>query len=176
MVFTTFRYGVDLNRWLELNGYLVVDDAKRDAEFLAGVDWSRTAGIRAGTHRNIHQHQGKVFPGEIVDAGAEAEQLREEITGKLSALVDPKANAPAVKRVYIAPRLIAVRIRANAPDLIVGYQHGYRASWETAIGRTTREVFLPNTKGLERRIIAWTSRLVPGIMFCNRKIDAEHPR
>ena len=27
--FNTFRRGIDLNRWLEENGYLIVDDARR---------------------------------------------------------------------------------------------------------------------------------------------------
>jgi predicted AlkP superfamily phosphohydrolase/phosphomutase len=40
--FTTFRRGIDLNRWLEENGYLKVDDARRGEEHLTGVDWSQT--------------------------------------------------------------------------------------------------------------------------------------
>ena len=46
--FTAFRRGVDLNRWLEENGYLVVDDARRGEEHLAGVDWSRTRAFAIG--------------------------------------------------------------------------------------------------------------------------------
>src|SRR5690606_29128990 len=38
--FNTFRRGIDLNRWLEENGYLVVRDDERTADYLAGVDWS----------------------------------------------------------------------------------------------------------------------------------------
>jgi len=37
--FNTFRRGIDLNRWLEENGYLKVDDSRRMDEHLAGVDW-----------------------------------------------------------------------------------------------------------------------------------------
>src|SRR5262249_55935699 len=63
----------------------------------------------------------------------------------------------------------------NAPDLIVGYQRGYRVAWETAIGKTTGAVFHPNQK-------AWSGdhcidpSLVPGILFCNRTIENENPR
>src|SRR5262249_22641064 len=35
--FTTFRRGIDLNRWLEENGYLKVEDGRRLEEHLAGV-------------------------------------------------------------------------------------------------------------------------------------------
>ena len=57
----------------------------------------------------------------------------------------------------------------------MGYQRGYRASWETAIGQVTDDVFHTNTK-------AWSGdhcvdhSLVPGVLFCNRKIATEHAR
>ena len=57
----------------------------------------------------------------------------------------------------------------NAPDLIPGYQRGYRVSWETAIGRATEPVFHDNTK-------AWSGdhcidpSLIPGVLFCNHPI------
>ena len=63
----------------------------------------------------------------------------------------------------------------NAPDLIPGYQHGYRVSWETAIGRGTESVFHDNTK-------AWSGdhcidpSLIPGVMFCNHPIQTDNPR
>src|SRR5207244_13370432 len=40
--FNTFRRGIDLNRWLEENGYLKVDDARRRAQYLPRVDPSQT--------------------------------------------------------------------------------------------------------------------------------------
>ena len=46
--FNTFRRGIDLNRWLEENGYLVVDDARRGEDYLAGVDWSKTRAFAIG--------------------------------------------------------------------------------------------------------------------------------
>src|SRR5262249_54779012 len=46
--FNTFRRGIDLNRWLEENGYLKVDDARRLEQHLAGVDWSQTRAFAVG--------------------------------------------------------------------------------------------------------------------------------
>ena len=60
----------------------------------------------------------------------------------------------------------------DAPDVIVGYNVGYRVAWEAAIGEVTDCVFSDNTK-------AWSGdhcidpKLVPGVLFCNRKIDSE---
>jgi predicted AlkP superfamily phosphohydrolase/phosphomutase len=77
--------------------------------------------------------------------------------------------------VYLAGKFYRGPYKDNAPDLIVGYQRGYRVSWEAAIGKTTRSVFQPNTK-------AWSGdhcvdpSLVPGILFCNHRIANENPR
>jgi hypothetical protein len=63
----------------------------------------------------------------------------------------------------------------HAPDLIVGYESGYRVSWDAAVGRTTREVFHDNLK-------AWSGdhcvdpSVVPGVLFCNHAIDGDQPR
>ncbi len=172
--FGPFRQGVDLNRWLEENGYLTLSNGRRDEDHLAGVDWSRTRAFAiglAGIYINI---KDKYAQG-IVEAGAEANRLREEIAERLTALVDPQGNASAVKRVYIASRFYKGPYKDDAPDLIVGYQRGYRVAWETAIGRTTEQVFHPNRK-------AWSGdhcvdpSLVPGILFCNRPVQSPNPR
>ncbi len=172
--FGPFRTGVDLNRWLEENGYLVVDDNRRGEEHLAAVDWSRSRAFAIGLAGIFINLKDKYSQG-IVDPGKEADQLRSEIAGRLEALVDSSTHQSAVKRVYIAGKFYRGPYKDNAPDLIVGYQRGYRVSWEAAIGKTTRSVFQPNTK-------AWSGdhcvdpSLVPGILFCNHRIANENPR
>ena len=172
--FTSFRRGVDLNRWLEENGYLVVDDAKRDDEHLAGVDWARTRAFAIGLSGIFLNLSGK-FEHGIVDPGEEAERLRDEIQQKLTGLVDPVHDTQAVKRVYQAPKAYRGPYKNNAPDLIVGYESGYRVAWETAMGRTSKAVFHDNKK-------AWSGdhcvdpSVVPGVLFCNRKITTEQVR
>ena len=55
----------------------------------------------------------------------------------------------------------------NAPDLLIGYNAGYRMSWDCATGVVAGPVFEDNTK-------PWSGdhcidpRLVPGVFFCNR--------
>jgi hypothetical protein len=62
---------------------------------------------------------------------------------------------------------------AAAPDLIVGYAEGYRASWDAAVGKISPNVFEDKK--------AWSGDhcvdpyLVPGVLFCNRKIEAVDP-
>ncbi|MHC4457160.1 MAG: alkaline phosphatase family protein [Planctomycetota bacterium] len=172
--FSSFRYGVDLNRWLEENGYLKVKDGPRDKKYLTAVDWSQTRAFAIGLAGIFLNLKGREEQG-IVDPGNEAEQLREEIAKKLSGLTDPVRGKAAIKQVYNALKIYNGPYKGEAPDLIVGFNKGYRASWETAVGQVTDKIFHDNTK-------AWSgdhcidSSLVPGVLFCNRPIAAEHPR
>jgi predicted AlkP superfamily phosphohydrolase/phosphomutase len=172
--FNSFRRGIDLNRWLEENGYLTVQDDRRNEDHLAGVNWSQTSAFAIGLTGIFLNTRGKYAQG-IVEPGAEAGRLREEIAGRLGKLVDPENGAAAIKRVYQAPKAYRGPYKDAAPDLIVGYERGYRVSWEAAIGKTSREVFHDNTK-------AWSGdhcvdpSVVPGVLFCNRPVRDEHPR
>jgi predicted AlkP superfamily phosphohydrolase/phosphomutase len=171
--FNTFRRGIDLNRWLEEQGYLVVDDVWRSEEHLAGIDWSRTRAFAIGLTGIFVNLKGKFSQGCVEPDDAEA--LRTEIAQHLKSLVDPQNGASAIKHVYQATKAYRGPYKDQAPDLIVGYAGGYRVSWDAAVGRTSRAVFHDNTK-------AWSGdhcvdpSVVPGVLFCNRAINSEQPR
>ncbi len=172
--FNTFRRGIDLNRWLEQNGYLVVDDSRRLEPHLAGVDWSRTRAFAIGLTGIFLNLKGKFAEG-IVEPGENAAALREEIAARLAELTDDVTGEVAIKRVYEAAKVYRGPYKDHAPDLIVGYASGYRVSWEAAVGRTSHSVFHDNTK-------AWSGdhcvdpSVVPGVLFCNRQVEADRPR
>ncbi len=173
--FNSFRYGVDLNRWLEDNDYLTVRQGRRDEQYLQSVDWSQTQAFAVGLSGIFLNLKGRESQG-IVDPGAQAAQLRREIAEKLCQLTDPaRGQQKAIKQVYNSLEIYCGPYKDEAPDLLVGYNKGYRASWETAIGRVTDEVFHDNTK-------AWSGdhcidpQLVPGVLFCNRPIATDNPR
>jgi predicted AlkP superfamily phosphohydrolase/phosphomutase len=173
--FNSFRYGIDLNRWLEENGYLKLKRWGRNKKGLIGIDWSETRAFAiclAGIYLNL---KGREARG-IVDPGDEASRLREEIAGKLIKLTDPaRADQRVVKRVYNALRIYHGPYKDEAPDLIVGFNKGYRTSWASATGGVTDRIFHENTK-------AWSGdhcvdhSLVPGVLFCNRHIETENSR
>ncbi|MCW5980591.1 MAG: alkaline phosphatase family protein [Bryobacteraceae bacterium] len=172
--FGSFRRGVNLNTWLVENGYLALKDGARTAgPYFKGVDWSRTRAYTlglAGLYLNIkgREAEGVVKPGE------EAEALKAELIQKLSGLVDPESGEVAIQRVYATNRLYRGPYLGEAPDFIVGFSNGYRVSWDAAQGKITTSVFEDNAK-------AWSGDhsmdpvLVPGVLFSNRKIDAEDP-
>jgi predicted AlkP superfamily phosphohydrolase/phosphomutase len=170
--FNTFRRGIDLNRWLEENGYLVVDDARRNEPHLTGIDWSRTRAFAIGLTGIFVNLKGKFEQG-IVEPGDETAALCEEIAGKLAKLVDSAGGDSAIKRVYQADKVYRGPYKGQAPDLIVGYARGYRVSWEAAVGRTSRAVFHDNKK-------AWaaiTASIRPSCpACCCRLIATENPR
>ena len=69
MRFNSFRYGVDLNRWLEENGYLHIIEDKRGEKYLSAVDWYKTKAFAiglAGIFLNIkgRENQGIVSSGK----------------------------------------------------------------------------------------------------------------
>ncbi|MHC5074862.1 MAG: alkaline phosphatase family protein [Planctomycetota bacterium] len=173
--FNAFRYGVDLNRWLEANGYLKVKKDLRSEKHLVSIDWSQTRAFAiglAGIFLNLKDRESK----GIVDPGNEAIQLRDEIAEKLAELTDPEQdNQRVIKSVYNSLKVFQGPYKGEAPDLIVGYNRGYRASWETAIGQVTEKVIHENKK-------AWSGdhcvdhSLVPGVLFCNQPISTKYPR
>lgn len=172
--FRSFRRGVNLNSWLLENGYLALKDGATSAgPYFKGVDWSRTRAYTlglAGLYLNIkgREAEGTVSPGE------EAEALKKELISKLNGLEDTERGEVAIRRVYATNRLYRGPYLEAAPDLIVGYNDGYRISWDAAQGKTSERVIEDNTK-------AWSGDhgldplLVPGVLFCNRKLDAEDP-
>jgi predicted AlkP superfamily phosphohydrolase/phosphomutase len=172
--FTSFRRGVNLNAWLLENGYLKLKEgADGGAEWLRDVDWSQTKAYALGLAGLFVNQKGRESQG-IVEPGDEAQKVKDEIISRLDGLRDEEKSARGIRKVFDTPQLYQGPYVGEAPDLLVGYDHGYRASWDCATGVVSGPVFEDNTK-------AWSGdhtvdpRLVPGVLFCNHAIDAEDP-
>ena len=94
--FNSFRRGVDLNRWLEVAGYLKVNETLRGEKHLAAIDWSQTRAFAVGLAGIFLNLKGRYSQGNVAP-GAEADALGGEIAAKLAALTDPENQQPAVK-------------------------------------------------------------------------------
>lgn len=172
--FTSFRRGVNLNAWLLANGYLALKPGCDGSnEWLRDVDWSRTRAYAQGLTGIFLNLAGREGEG-IVQPGAEAQALRKELIGKLSGLRDEERREVGIHQVYDAHQVYDGPYLVNAPDLIVGYNHGYRVSWDCATGVVAGPLFEDNVK-------AWSGdhcvdpNLVPGVFFCNHAIDKQDP-
>jgi len=176
--FSPFRRGIDLNAWLIENGYMKVKPPEatngHGNKYLARVDWSQTKAYALGLAGIFINQKGREAQG-IVEPGGQTQQLKLEIIKKLTLLTDTATEEIAIVRVQDREIAYSGPFKETAPDLIVGYNRGYRVSWETAIGTITEGVFHDNTK-------AWSGDhcidpdLIPGVLFCSHKVLTEKPR
>jgi len=173
--FTNFRRGVNLNTWLRKNGYLTLKDGhETSGDWFEHVDWSRTRAFSLGLTGMFINRKGREASG-IVREGAEYRSLVAELSQKLEALVDPQSGRRAIRKVRATCETFDGPYRLDAPDLLIGYEGGYRNSWECATGAVGASVFSDNTR-------SWSGDhcvdpdIVPGVFFCNRRIACERPR
>jgi predicted AlkP superfamily phosphohydrolase/phosphomutase len=164
---------VNLNSWLYENGYLaLLDGASESGPYFEGVDWSQTRAYTLGLGGLYLNIQGREAGGIV--ARDQVEGLKQELIEKLSGLRDSDSGEIAIRRAYASDRLYRGPYLDAAPDLIIGYAEGYRTSWDAATGKVAPTVFEDNVK-------AWSGDhcvdplLVPGVLFSNRKLDAEDP-
>jgi predicted AlkP superfamily phosphohydrolase/phosphomutase len=170
--FKSFARCVNLNAWLHQNGYLALKEGKTESgDWFEDVDWSRTRAYTMGLNGLYLNVKGREREG-IIANGADTDALKDELRRKLDGLVDPASGRVGITGVFDCDAVYAGPYVDNAPDLLVGYGDGFRASWDSVMGKVTSEIFEDNLK-------AWSGdhcidpRLVPGVLFCNRKIAEE---
>lgn len=136
--FSTFTRAVNLNTWLLQEGLL-------ESRSMTRGDWSSTKAYAVGLNA-------------LYLSGADSKDVQR----RLLALRDPANGNVVVKTVTeIHP---SPENRGVAPDLIVGYAPGYRASWATGLGEVPPAAFEDNTD-------AWVADHcinaadVPGVLF-----------
>lgn len=165
--FANFGRCVGLCTWLRNEGYLF---AKQSA--VLDADWSKTRAYGLGINGLYLNLKGREKHG-IVDP-SEKDALLTEISQKLLDLKDPITGQKVIRRIYRADECYSGPEAVNAPDLIIGYDRNYRASWKTCIGEFDSDVIFDNDN-------AWSADhcmahdLVPGIVFSNRAILADAP-
>ncbi len=172
--FKPFKWGVNLNTWLWKEGYLVLKDhTSLGKEWFANVDWSKTRAYAYGLAGIFINTRGREKFG-IVQQEGEKKVLVAEVKNKLENLVDEKNACSPIRRVVLSRKDFNGPYASEAPDLLIGYESGYRASWNCAIGKITEEVFEPNTR-------RWSGDhsidpdLVPGVFFSNWKLKEQTP-
>ncbi len=171
---TSFRRGCNLNHWLLENGYLFLKPGTDgSSKWLRDVDWSRTRAYVVGLTGMFLNIKDREASG-IVEPGEDARALKAELIQKLGGLVDEEAGDVAINEVFETAVLYEGPYLDQAPDFLVGYNEGYRHSWNCASGVITGPVFEDNDK-------PWSGdhcvdpRLVPGVFFCSHAIHSDQP-
>jgi len=173
--FGTFRRAAHLNSWLRANGYLslVDEDAPSGRELLSDIDWENTRAYAIGFGAIYINQEGRERDG-TVKPGRETEQLKEEISEKLSAWRDEKYGGSVVNTVYSREDIFWGGEADNAPDLYAGFTPGYRASWQTALGAVPEKLIEDNLKKWSGSHL-FDPELIPGVIFANRPITSKAP-
>lgn len=173
--FAPFYRSFNLNTWLKDNGYIkFVSSAKpEDVRYFNKVDWSRTVAYGVGLNGLYINLRSRERDGNV-PKGKKRSELLSEIAEKLLALRDPQNGKPVIEKVYRAEEIYSGFYVDDAPDLLIGYSSGYRASWETTLGNFPQEWLVDN-------LDPWSgdhciaAELVPGVVLSNKKINRENP-
>ena len=173
--FAPYNRSFNLNTWLLENGYITLNREPNpdQSQAFANVDWSRTRAYGLGLNGLYLNLKGRERDGTVAP-GASADALLVEIKEKLLGVRDPENNQAAITRVDRARDVYQGPHSAQGPDLLVGYNRGYRAGWQTILGNFPADVFENNTN-------PWSGdhcmdyTLVPGVLLSNRAIDTANP-
>lgn len=173
--FDTFRRAVHINSWLRKNGYLKLKNpyTESGAELLIDIDWSKTKAYAIGFGTIYINQRGRERDG-IVKPGRETELLKEEISKTLKEWCDKKYNKPIINNVYSREEIFRGNHAKETPDLYIGFNIGYRTSWQTALGATPKKLIEDNLKKWSGSHL-FDPNLIPGVLFTNREITKENP-
>jgi predicted AlkP superfamily phosphohydrolase/phosphomutase len=169
-----FRRAFHVNRWLAEEGYVTLrgdyDGARLHCEDMVLTGTRAYAMGLVGIFLNLRGRESQA----TVSIGAEANALKRELADKLERLIDPQTGERVVNRAIPREEIYRGPHVPDAPDLILAYNAGYRASWQTALGGVPAVV-------LEDNLMAWSgdhcidASLVPGVLLSNRALGNATP-
>ncbi|MGD9344828.1 MAG: alkaline phosphatase family protein [Candidatus Aminicenantes bacterium] len=173
--FSPFRWSFNANTWLKENGYHALINPWKQGEdqLFMNSDWSRSKAYAFGLNGLYINERGREGEG-IVSPGAEKENLLIEIARKLEQYVDPKTGEKPILRAYLSKEIYNGPYADQAPDIVMGFNRGYRISWSSPMGNFPKEIIVDNTE-------KWSGdhcvapEIVPGIFLINRKMKANNP-
>jgi predicted AlkP superfamily phosphohydrolase/phosphomutase len=168
--FANFAMQFNLNSWLRTMGYLGPPDC---TSIMKDVDWSQTVAYGLGLNGLYLNLKGRERDG-IVEPGEMQQGFLTELAAGLEAVTDANGQR-AIRKVYRAAEVYQGDATALAPDLIVGYHRGYRASWATSKGDLTDDFLLPNDSAWSADHCA-DALEVPGLLFSSRPFGLNDPK
>ena len=172
--FSPFHREFQLSTWLVEKGYTTIADPERmeETQFFDTVDWSATKAYALGLNSiylNLHgrERNGSVMPDD-------AERIKQQLIKDLEAVIDPKTSSRVIAKAYDSRHVYHGPYANSAPDIIVGYERGYRISDKAVLGEFPQGILV------DRRD-RWAAdhcmdpRYVPGVLLSNRTVGAESP-
>src|SRR4029077_20033759 len=173
--FAPYYRSFNLNTWLRNNGSikLKTNTTADSSRPFANVDSTHTRANGLGLNGLYLNLRGRERNG-IVEPGTQADRLMVELRVKLLAVQDPASKQPVITRVDLASEAYQGPYARSGPDILVGYNRGYRAGWQTILGSFPPEELEDNSN-------PWSGdhcmdyTLVPGVLLSSRRIVAKTP-
>ena len=172
--FGPFRRSVNVNTWLVKEGYLKLstNEINEEVSILEYADWPASKAYALGLNGLYLNLKGREKEGRV--STVERRKLLEEIKGKLETLSDPKNGQKVISCAYISEDNFSKNFLQRAPDIILGFDRGYRISDESALGSLSKEIVSDN--------LNWWSgdhcvdpKKVPASFIANFKIQKPVP-
>lgn len=167
--FANFGRQFNLNSWLRAWGYLGPAEC---TSVMRDIDWSQTLAYGLGINGLYLNLKGRERDG-LVEPGEQQEAVLAELIARLESVTDVDGKR-VIRGVYRSDQLYHGDATSLAPDLIIGYARGFRASWETCLGDLTDEILLDNNSAWSADHCA-DALEVPGVLFSNRTIRGQPP-
>ena len=188
--FNSFRYAVNLNRWLVDNGYMtekpnllgnllggqqrsVPELFKRQQEFFEWVDWSRTEAYALGLGQIYINLEGREAHGIVTEN--ERDALIDEIIDGLLELTDPNTGQRVLVDAYRADDIYSGDNMEYSPDIVVGFADGYRVSWQTTLGVAAEDLVEPNAKKWSGDHCSFDPSVTLGVLFSTVPLTVDDP-
>lgn len=166
--FQPYTRKAHLNAWLRDNGWLTLKDGKSTGYISSDdVDWSQTKAYALGFNGLYINREGREGQGSV--PANEVKGLKTELTRQLLSWKDGEEGPNIVLEVADSDIVYSKARRAEAPDLIVGYNVHYGASEESTLGEIT-EITLEDNKDRWSGNHLMAPSVVPGVVFSTQPI------
>jgi len=168
--FNPFARGFNLNTWLFEAGYHKLRNPWKEdkGSLFENTDWSRTKAYGLGLNGLYINLKGREKLG-VINPGSEYENLVRELAQRLEEIVDPATGKKPIYKAYLAREVYHGPYIEHAPDIILGFNWGYRISWASPLGKFPPAV-------LENNGQKWSgdhmgaAELIPGTLVANRRL------
>lgn len=172
--FAPFDREFQLSTWLAENNWTGITDKDKvhESTFYDYVDWDATKAYAMGLNGIYINLYGREFNGTVFPE--EYEKTKKEMIHQLEKIRDPMNGKRIIARAYDAKKVYQGPNTEIGPDIIVGYERGYRISNEAVLGKFP--------KGLVNyRTDKWAAdhcmapHLVPGVLITNKEVKSSNP-
>ncbi len=172
--FAPFGREFHLSTWLVENGFTAVKDPDRmhEGEFYDQVDWENTKAYVMGLNGIYINVRGREANGSVLMR--DMDKVKQDIQQKLVDARDPESGQRMLTNVYDSREIYSGPYMGLAPDLVVGYQRGYRISDEAVLGKFPKGLVGDRTD-------KWAAdhcmdpAIVPGVLLANKPVKPEKP-